>query len=306
MDGPKDRTREGVTISLLSAFMLGTSWVAIKVGLSDLDPLFYSMIVFAIGALIMVIYTVARGTFKLAIFKRWEAWAAPAVTYVLLAAQYTGLDSSSAATGALIVGSNIILVAPMSALFFRQKLRRLQLAGLGLGILGLIALTTKFDPTALGGSTLLGNLLLIVASASLAFSYVLSRIALRHMTFDQWTLVIHLFTPVLLFVTWIFLGHASTFRSDTWALILYVGIFCTSVPVLIWARALNWISIVTSSTVMLSESVFGVTLSILLLNEPIDWYVVIGAAMVFVAIYMVIRGTTSQEEGNVGEPARRG
>jgi drug/metabolite transporter (DMT)-like permease len=69
-----------------------------------------------------------------------------------------------------------------------------------------------------------------------------------------------------------------------------VGILCTALPTLLWMRALDWISVVTSSTITLSESAFAVILSILFLSESVDVFVIVGAALVFIAIYMVVRG----------------
>jgi drug/metabolite transporter (DMT)-like permease len=48
--------------------------------------------------------------------------------------------------------------------------------------------------------------------------------------------------------------------------------------------------VVTSSTITLSESAFAVILSILFLSESVDVFVIVGAALVFIAIYMVVRG----------------
>jgi drug/metabolite transporter (DMT)-like permease len=59
---------------------------------------------------------------------------------------------------------------------------------------------------------------------------------------------------------------------------------------MLWMRALDWISVVTSSTITLSESTFAVILSIVFLSETVDIFVIVGAALVFVAIYMVVRG----------------
>jgi drug/metabolite transporter (DMT)-like permease len=67
------------------------------------------------------------------------------------------------------------------------------------------------------------------------------------------------------------------------------------VPTLLWVGALRSISIVTSSTIILSESAFAVLLSILILHEPLDVFIVLGAALVFAAIYLVTIGERKRE-----------
>ncbi|MCU0861401.1 MAG: EamA family transporter, partial [Methanomassiliicoccales archaeon] len=53
---------------------------------------------------------------------------------------------------------------------------------------------------------------------------------------------------------------------------------------------LRHIGMVNSSVIILSESAFAVFLSVLLLGEPLELPMVLGAALVFVAIFMVVRG----------------
>lgn len=290
MDEQKRMELRGVAITLLATLLFGSSYVVVKLGVSEIDPLLYSTMVFSIGAVLVLCYTIIRGTFKLGIFRHWEAWAAPLVTFALVGFQYIGLSYTTASTGALIIGANVLLVAPLAALIFHERLGRLRILGLLVGVLGLFVLTTKLDVSSVSSDAWLGNVLLIGSSACIALTFILSRFALRHMYFDQWTLCINLFTPILLFGAWLLFGSRSTMSSDLLPLILYVGILCTALPTMLWVRALDWISVVTSSTITLSESAFAVILSICFLSESVDVFVIVGAALVFIAIYMVVRG----------------
>jgi drug/metabolite transporter (DMT)-like permease len=291
MDERKRQEFNGVALTLLATLLFGSSYVVVKLGVSEIDPLLFSTIVFAIGAVLILCYTLIRGTFKLEIFRHWEAWAAPLVTFALVCMQYVGLSYTTASTGALIIGANVLLVAPMAAIIFHERLGRLRILGLLVGVLGLFVLTTKLDIGGLSADTWLGDMLLVGTSACIALTFILSRFALRHMGFDQWTLCIHLLTPLLLFGAWMVIGsRPSSVACDVLPLILYVGILCTALPTMLWMRALDWISVVTSSTITLSESTFAVILSVVFLSEKIDVFVIVGAALVFSAIYMVVKG----------------
>lgn len=289
---------KGVALTFLATLLFGSSYVAVKLGISEVDPLLFSTLVFGIGAVLVLCYTIIRGTFKLSIFRRWEAWAAPLVTFALVCMQYVGLSYTTASTGALIIGANVLLVAPMAAIFFHERLGKLRILGLLVGVFGLFVLTTKLDVGGMSSDTWLGDLLLIGSSACIALTFILSRLALRHMSFDQWTLCIHLLTPFLLFGAWLVLGSRTPIACDVLPLILYVGILCTALPTMLWMRALEWISVVTSSTITLSESAFAVFLSIVFLSESIDIFVIFGAALVFIAIYMVVKGEVEIKSAN--------
>jgi drug/metabolite transporter (DMT)-like permease len=73
--------------------------------------------------------------------------------------QYVGLSHTTASTGALIIGANVLLVAPMAALIFHERLGRLRILGLLVGVLGLFVLTTKLDVGGMSSDTWLGDLL---------------------------------------------------------------------------------------------------------------------------------------------------
>lgn len=289
VSGPQ--VKAGIIVTFLASLLLGSSYVVIKVGLEDLNPYLFSGMTIGIGAMVVLAYTLIKGTFTWSIFKRWEAWAAPLVTFVLLACQYTGLSLTTASTGALIIGANVLLVAPLSVLLFHEKMGRLRLLGLFLGMLGLVVLTTGLDMGSLDGGALLGNLLLFVATFCIALTYVLSKYALRHMSFDQWVLTIHLFTPLPLFALYFLSGDSTPVEMDLVPLIIFTGAMCTAVPTLMWVWGLKYIGMVNSSVIILSESAFAVLLSILILDENVDALMLLGAAMVFLAIFMVVKGT---------------
>jgi len=286
----KGLQRKGLAVTFLASLLLGSSYVVIKAGLTDLDPFLYSGLAIGIGALVMLAYTLVRGTFTLSIFKRWEAWAAPLVTFILLACQYTGLELTTASTGALIIGANVLIVAPLSVLIFRDRLGRMRLVGLAIGVLGLVVLTTRLDLSSLEGGQLLGDVLLMVATACIALTFILSKFALRHMTFDQWVLTIHLFTPLPLFAMYLLFGNGQGVDAAMVPLIVYAGALCTAIPTMMWVWGLPYIGMVASSTIILSEATFAVFLAVVLLGEPLTWAMVLGAALVFLAIYLVVKG----------------
>lgn len=80
--------------------------------------------------------------------------------------------------------------------------------------------------------------------------------------------------------------------------LLYVGLMCTSVPTILWATGLRSLSLTTSATVLLSESAFAVILGALVMNEPLGSLTLVGAALVFAAIFLAVKinGPKNKEE----------
>ncbi len=285
--------RQGVQITLLASLLLGSSYVAIKAGVSEIDPLLFSSLTVSLGALVVLVYCAWRRTLTWRTFATKEAWLACLITFVLLGLQYGGLSRTNASTGALIIGSNVLIVAPLSALLFREKMTRRKLIGLLLGLSGLFVLTTKLDLGGITGGQLTGDLMLLGATVCIALTYVLSKYAMKKMSFDQFVLTTLLFTPLPLVALYLGFGTPSTIAVEALPLLLYIGVMCTAIPTLLWVKGLEAISITISSTIILSESSFAVILSIILLHEPLDVFILVGAVMVFTAIYLVSSRQTS-------------
>lgn len=288
----------GIALTFVGSLLLGSSYVAIKLGVSDVDPLLFATLVTGTAALFMLLYTVGRGTFKLSLFRRWEAWAIMLVSFTLTTCQFTGLSMTNASTGALIVGTNVILVAPLSALLFKERLGGLRLLGLALGMVGLFILTTRLDMASISFGQLVGDALLLITTVCIALSYILARYALRHMSYDQFALCFFLFSAIPMLALYLAFGHGSGAGAAIAPLVLYIGVLCTAVPTMLWIWGLKYIGIVTSSTIILSEATFAVILSVLILGEPVNGYVLLGAALTFTAIFLVIKGAPAPAGGS--------
>ena len=279
----------GVAITLLSALMLGSGYVVIKSGVNGIDPFLFSAMTVGVGGLIALAYTLYRGTFTWRIFAHWEAWAGLAITFTLLVSQYVGLGMTKASVGGLIIGGNVIVVALLSAFLFHEHLSRLRVFALAIGLIGLFVITTKFDMGGLTGEQLVGDLLLVVTAVCIALTIVLSKLSLKRMSYDQFVLSLHLFTPIPLLVVYFLFGQPTQFQAQDLSYVLYIGIVCTAVPTLMYVKALESISPVVSSAMTLTESTFAAVLGIIVLGEQLDVFVIVGAALVFTSIVLVTR-----------------
>jgi len=301
----KDLTRnQAVGITLVSSIMFATSYVAIKMGLEDVDPFLFEIIMLAMGAAIAVLYTLLKGSFTLKIFRRWEVWAAMAIGPISFSFQFVGMTMTTASKGALIIGATVVFVAPLSAIIFKEKIGRRKISGMAIGMIGLITLTTGWSISELYQGEFLGDLLLLGSAALGACVWTLTRIAMRTIRYDQWMMALYVSYLVPLFFFWLLFGGPSELTSDSLIPVLYVGIVCTSIPGILWALALTKISLTTSATIILSESVFGTFLGWLILREELGLLGVIGAVLIFVAIYVVARGENSSQNGDGGKKSK--
>lgn len=284
-----DQRTGAVLTTLLSSFMLGTSYVAVKMTVGDVNPFLLGAATMAVGSAVLLIYMVFRGMLDPAMLKRWEFWAGPIINTGVVAPSYVGLTMTTASAAGLIIGTNVVFVALFSRLLFGERLGRRRLLGLGIALLGLITLTTRWDLSVLDGSQMAGNLLVLLSAVCIGVSVVTSRIALRNLSAEQWSLSLHLLLPPALLALYFLVPMDGGLSSTNIPAALFIGLVCTTVPTVLWTSALRHISVVTSATVLMVESAFAVFLSWLFLGEVIDAYVLVGAAMIFVAILLMAR-----------------
>ncbi len=289
IEGPADRRTGAVLTTLLSSLMLGTSYVAVKMTVGDVNPFLLGAATMSVGSAVMLAFMLVRGTLDLAMLRRWEFWAGPVINTGVVAPSYVGLTMTTASAAGLIIGTNVVFVALFSRLLFGERLGRRRLLGLGIALLGLITLTTRWDLSVLDGSQMAGNLLVLLSAVCIGVSVVTSRMALRTLSPDQWSLGLHLLLPPALLALYFLVPMEGGLSPVNIPAALFIGIVCTTVPTVLWTSALRHISVVTSATILMVESAFAVFLSWLFLGEAIDIYVLTGAAMLFSAILLMAR-----------------
>ncbi len=295
--GSEQEKRVAVLFSLSAALLYGSQYVAIKEGLKGFAPLILGALSVGLGGLLALAFVIYRGDFRWSIFLGWDVLGGVAVTAGLIALQNAGLYLSPASLGGLIVGSSIIFVAPISFLFFGEKLGRRKVLAVLLGLLGLITLTTGWDLSVLRSGTFLGYILLVGASLCIAFSYPITRIALRRLNPYQWAMSFHLLVPLPLLALAFLSNNTQISNVDQLPFVIYIGAFCTALPTMLWAKGLEKISFVTSATILMAESAFAMVLGILVLGEKLDGVDLIGALLVFTAIFLAAVTGVSRRNG---------
>jgi len=290
MDRTKLSPKTGAVLStLLSSLMLGTSYVAVKMQVGEVNPFLLGAAVMSVGTAVLLTYMIWQGSLKKEMLGRWEFWVAPLVNTAVVAPSYVGLTMTTASAAGLIIGTNVIFVALFSRILFGERLGWRRLLGLMVALLGLVTLTTHWDLAALDASRMTGNLLVLLAAVSIGVSVVLSRIALRTLSPEQWSLGLHAFLPATMMALYFVVPMDGGLEPDNLGWLVFIGLLCTTVPTVLWTGALRHIGVVTSATVLLVESAFAVFLSWLVLGENMDAYVIAGAVMIFGAILLLAR-----------------
>jgi len=131
------------SLALVSPFFLwGTSMVAMKGVLPVTSPMFVASVRLIPSGLILVAWALSKGR---PLPKSAQAWTAVALFAVVDAAMFQGflaegLQRTSAGLGSVIIDSQPLTVAVLASIFYGETLGAEGVAGLALGVLGLLLL----------------------------------------------------------------------------------------------------------------------------------------------------------------------
>lgn len=199
-----DRQRHPSTVSryrnfagfLVLSAVWGSSFVAAKVGLTDLGPVLLAAFRFDLVALLMVAYAaVATDRWRPRGRAEWREVAVSGVTFVAIhhALLFAGQQYVTAGVAAVVVSSIPVLVAGLSrALLPSERLSLQGALGLLFGLLGVVAVARP-DPSNLLATNVVGIALVFGSAAGWAIGAVLlerDRTTLPAPTMQAWMMVV--------------------------------------------------------------------------------------------------------------------
>lgn len=294
-----------VYLTVFASLVWGTSFPGTKFGLRYVgNDVFFLWLRFIVAATVTITVVATFRLVSFSIFKKPVIWLIGGFNAGGFILQYIGLTLTTASKTALLVDINIVGVAIISYFAFRERLGKVQAAGIMLGIAGAFMLTLnkelRFDQ-----NQIIGDIVVYVAGWSWAFFIVLNKKMLAEHSGVEIssaaiaTCALWLTIPALyLLLTG---GGDFTVRPLGLAAVVYLGISCTSVATLLWAMGLEGVSATASATIMLVEVLTALAISIGWLGETLSAAAVAGAVMVMLAIYLV--AGTGQGEKAEGKAA---
>ncbi len=295
---PRERGN-AIWLTVVASLLWGTSFPGTKWGLGFVgNDVFFLWLRFIIGTTVTLSVVLYFRKISLSIFKNPVIWMIGAFNAAGFIMQYVGLTITTASKTSLLVDINVVGVAIISYFIFRERLGRLQVAGIVFGCLGILLLTLNddlvFDP-----EQILGDVIVFMAGWSWAFFIVLNKKLL-----DKHTGVELSSAAIVTCMVWLtvptgylfFTGADFSVETPGWAAIVYLGLACTSAATLFWALGLEGVSATASATIMLIEVLTALALSFALLGETLSSAAAVGAVLVLAAIYMVAATGTGEKE----------
>ena len=277
---------------LFFAALWSSASVATKFGVAVADPLVLANVRFFIAGIAMLLfaYVLRPQHNRLPRGKEWKHLIIFSFlnTTLYLGAYVIALKHVSAGIGSLSTATNPLFIIILSAIWLKRKLRVFEIAGLIIGLAGVVVASYPLLQTSY--ASIEGLLILLAAMISVSAATVYyARITwqLENIVINGWQVLIG--GVLLLPFTLLSDGLSVTkFNQQFWG-----SVFWLVIPVSIAALQL-WFYLVKQDAVKASLwlflcPIFGFIYAALILHEPITWHTYAGTILVITGLYLAQR-----------------
>jgi drug/metabolite transporter (DMT)-like permease len=291
---PRPITR-GEAFGLLAGLvvMWGLHWPIMKIALVSMTPLWFAVARVGLGAIALFAWVAATGRLILPTRHDWSIVLGVGLMQMAL---QTCLSAISIALMHVPAGRSAVLaytvpmwVAPGAALFLRERLTRLKLAGLAFGMLGVAVLFNPLEFDWTHRESVIGNGMMVFAA--ITWGAVILQIRshrFRHspVQLAPWQLLVALI--VVLPLALVFEGDAKIDWSPGLVVILlYSGVIATGLAFTASLLITRALPAITTSLGLIGVPIAGVASSTLLVGEDLPLSLVLAMLLVIVGLVLI-------------------
>jgi drug/metabolite transporter (DMT)-like permease len=282
----------------LTSFFWSLNWVIGRAIVGHVSPLTltFARWVVAVGVMMPFAYPQIRAHWPV-VRRNWKviAWLGFWGTGLHNAFAYVGLQYTTATNGVILNSAIPVLIILLGWLVYRETITRVQTFGVGVSLLGILAIISRGDPAVLATLQLnKGDLIVLFGMIFWAAYTVFLR--MKPAELPGFAMLaccgcvgVALLFPLMLFEM-LFLGGHVEFNPATVAAMLYVGIFPSFVGYVFWNRGVSQVGAAIAGIFLHLMPAFGALLAWLFLGERIHLFHVVGIALILAGIALTTRG----------------
>lgn len=273
---------------IISSFLWGTSFVASKIGVGEVDPFLFALLRWLIAAPVLVLVAYLFTDFDLSIFKDKILWLIGLLNAVGLFLQNEGMTSTTATNAVLLVDINVVFVAILASLILKESITKFTIMGLLLGLLGVFIVSTGGDLGKMTDGSLTGNLLVLAAGIVWAFYIVYQKMAVnKHPDVLMMTSSVVVTTLIASIPIALIFTESYALPTNGLMAAMYVALICTGGAFMLYIAGLRGKGATDSSIILLLEIVFAMIFAYLILGEVPDILTAVGGVLIVSAIVLV-------------------
>ena len=276
---------------LLAVIFWGSSFVATKRVLDELTPETIISLRLIFGSLLLFFIAVlTKRNFSIKIKSHGYILILALIAVFHLWIQVTGLKFTSASNTGWIIGTAPVFMAILALIFFREKIKLLQIAGIAIAVIGLLLLIGRGDITNIDLISNKGDLLVLGSAFTWGvYSMVNKKITL---SYSPLMTILYLFLMMAIIIL-PFTINGETINSVLylsligWLSIFFLGFLCSGVAYVIWAYSLRDLESAKVGAFLYFEPFVTILTAWLLLNESITLLMILSGLIITTGVVLV-------------------
>lgn len=284
--------RWAIAQALFVTLLWSSSWVLIKIGLTEIPALTFAGLRYSLAALCLLPFVVLqaerRAKLRALSLPDWGWLALLGLVFYAITqgAQFVGLDYLPAITVSLMLNFTPVVVALMGMPLLGEYPRRWQWIGVALFIVGAVV---YFYPPVFPLQQVIGLLAVTVGVMANAGSSILGRLVNRRETIDTLTItgVSMSIGAAILLIAGVVTQGLPSFSLSGWAIVVWLAAVNTAFAFTLWNHTLRTLPAVQSSVVNSTMLVQIAILAWVFLGERITWIEGVGLLCAALGVLIV-------------------
>jgi drug/metabolite transporter (DMT)-like permease len=276
---------------LLAVVFWGTSFVATKTVLLEIKPVTVIVLRLILASTLLTIIALStKRNFSINLKSHGWIFILAMIATFHLWIQVTGLQYTTASNTGWIIGTAPIFMAILGLIFFKEKVTILQLAGILIAMFGLLLLIGKGNILNIDLIENKGDMLVLGSAFTWGvYSMVNKKISL---SYSPLMTILYLFLMMLIIIIPFNLS-SETLNSVInlsligWISILFLGLFCSGISYVIWARALRDMESAKVGAFLYFEPFVTVLAAWFFLNEVITLIMILSGLLITAGVFIV-------------------
>ncbi len=287
--GPLPSRRVALGLTILAAIIWGTSFPANDLGLRVLHPATFAFSRFLLAGVSATLLASLTGRMDWSLGREPWIWGLGLLNAVGFLLQYVGQTTTTPAHAALFVNLDVLWVALVSVVLFREPLTPRRGSAVALALAGGVLLQADGGSLAevLASGSLRGDLAALAGGIAWGGYILWNKHAVDHdvavVPLVTWTF---LTTSAWLAPVALWSGSAVPATPLAWGSILYLGLACTLLAYGVWTWGLRSVTATASAIILLLEIAVAAGISMVLGWESFTLVSGLGGVLVMVAILL--------------------
>jgi drug/metabolite transporter (DMT)-like permease len=296
-----------VLFILISSGLFSTMEVVLKIGGNHLDSYQLTMIRFLIGGAFLFPFAYREIKKYSTVFHRKDylhmlAMGVVCICISMMFFQF-GVENSKASTAAVIFCMNPMFTMIFAHFMTDEKLNRVKLAALGIGLLGIAFMINplNMDP----GNTTVGALYSVASALTFGLYSAMARTSVKRLRGLTQTSISFLMGSAVMLPILLMMGKPVTqgITTENIPLVLYIGVMVTGFGYLFYFLAMEVSNAATASIVFFMKPALAPIAAVIALHESIHLNSVIGILLILIGSYINLNAqiTKKTENNSAGE-----